>query len=120
MWILYYLWTFFYIPNSKSLTESYVLQELIKKEQREMISNLISEDVRNLESNWGQWVWQRATCDNYLPDEWVIAGSRQKISLQLSTDTSLAGDNLHFLSSNASAWGLREEMGGRQSSELEA
>lgn len=30
-------------PNSNSVSESYVLQELIKKEQRKIISNLISE-----------------------------------------------------------------------------
>lgn len=39
-------------PNSNSVSESFVLQELSKKEQRKIISNLISEGAETyLESN---------------------------------------------------------------------
>lgn len=41
----------FFISLTLIHLQSYILQELIKKEQRKMISNLISEDGRNSESN---------------------------------------------------------------------
>lgn len=43
-----------------------------------MISNLISEVGRNLESNRGHGAWPGASLDNCLPSEWGVAGSYLK------------------------------------------
>ena len=44
-----------------------------------MISNLISEVGRNLESNRGHGAWPGAVLDNRLPSKWGVAGSSLEV-----------------------------------------
>ena len=91
----------------------------IKKEQRKMISNLISEVGRNLESNRGHGAWPGAALDNCLSSEWGVAGSNLE-SFAGAPRPSLAGASLRFLSSSTTSCGLRDGVGSGESSEQEA